>query len=92
MNRHLYRIVFNKKRGLLMAVAECATGDGKTAGTGTGARAVTFAAFAAFATSAENATSNPARQDAIWKTQALFDDDYGDGVTQRHTARVTSDG
>ena len=34
MNRHLYRIVFNKKRGLLMAVAECATGDGKSAGTG----------------------------------------------------------
>ncbi len=30
--------------------------------------------FAAFAASAENATSGPARQDAIWKTQALFDE------------------
>lgn len=30
--------------------------------------------FAAFAASAENATSGPARQDAIYKTQALFDE------------------
>lgn len=30
--------------------------------------------FAAFAASAENSTSGPARQDAIWKTQGLFDE------------------
>ncbi|AYG95345.1 flagellar hook-associated protein FlgK [Brevundimonas naejangsanensis] len=30
--------------------------------------------FAAFAASAENATSNPLRQEALWKTQGLFDD------------------
>jgi filamentous hemagglutinin len=32
MNKHIYRIIFNKKRGQLMAVAETATGDGKAAG------------------------------------------------------------
>ncbi|WP_263771806.1 hemagglutinin repeat-containing protein [Propionivibrio soli] len=36
MNKNLYRIVFNKKRGQLMAVAESAVGDGKTAGTSDG--------------------------------------------------------
>lgn len=36
MNKNLYRIVFNKKRGQLMAVAESAIGDGKTAGTSDG--------------------------------------------------------
>ncbi|HUH10531.1 MAG TPA: flagellar hook-associated protein FlgK, partial [Brevundimonas sp.] len=30
--------------------------------------------FSAFSTSAENATSGPLRQDAIWKTQAMFDE------------------
>ena len=30
--------------------------------------------FAAFASSAENATSGPYRQEAIWKTQGLFDE------------------
>ncbi|WP_296223644.1 filamentous hemagglutinin N-terminal domain-containing protein, partial [Ralstonia sp. UBA689] len=33
MNKHLYRIVFNKTRGLLMAVAETVASDGKQAGT-----------------------------------------------------------
>ncbi|MDO3513836.1 filamentous hemagglutinin N-terminal domain-containing protein, partial [Ralstonia pseudosolanacearum] len=33
MNKHLYRIVFNKTRGLLMAVAENVAGDGKQTGT-----------------------------------------------------------
>lgn len=35
------------------------------------------------------------RHGGRWRVEAflpLFDDDYGDGVTQRHTARVTSDG
>ena len=36
MNRACYRIVFNKRRGQLMAVAESAVGDGK--GTGTAGR------------------------------------------------------
>ncbi len=30
--------------------------------------------FSAFSTSAENATSGPLRQEAIWKTQAMFDE------------------
>ena len=30
MNKHLYRIVFNDRRGQLMVVAETATGDGKS--------------------------------------------------------------
>ncbi|WP_233176983.1 hemagglutinin repeat-containing protein [Ralstonia sp. ASV6] len=33
MNKHLYRIVFNKTRGLLMVVAETVASDGKQAGT-----------------------------------------------------------
>jgi len=33
MNANCYRIIFNKKRGQLMVVAETATGDGKSAGT-----------------------------------------------------------
>lgn len=33
MNKHLYRIVFNKTRGLLMAVAETVASGGKQAGT-----------------------------------------------------------
>ncbi|KAF1006797.1 MAG: tRNA nuclease CdiA-2 [Pseudomonas fluorescens] len=33
MNKHLYRIVFNKARGLLMVVAENVTGTGKAPGT-----------------------------------------------------------
>ncbi len=33
MNKHLYRIVFNKARGQLMAVAEIASSEGKQAGT-----------------------------------------------------------
>lgn len=33
MNKHLYRIVFNKARGALMAVAEIASSQGKKAGT-----------------------------------------------------------
>ena len=32
MNKHLYRILFNKSRGLLMAVAENVGGEGKAAG------------------------------------------------------------
>jgi len=32
MNKTCYRIVFNKVRGLLMAVAETVTGQGKTKG------------------------------------------------------------
>ena len=35
MNKRFYRIVFNKKRGQLMAVAEVATADGKSRGTTT---------------------------------------------------------
>jgi len=40
MNQQLYRLIFNKKRGQLMAVAETAVADGKSAGTteGTGAQ------------------------------------------------------
>ncbi|HQC79035.1 MAG TPA: filamentous hemagglutinin N-terminal domain-containing protein, partial [Accumulibacter sp.] len=37
MNKHLYRVVFNKKRGQMMAVMESAVGEGKTAGTTNGA-------------------------------------------------------
>lgn len=33
MNKRLYRIIFNKRRGILMAVAETAVSDGKEAGT-----------------------------------------------------------
>lgn len=33
MNRHLYRLLFNQRRGQLMAVAESAVAAGKTAGT-----------------------------------------------------------
>lgn len=36
MNKHLYRIIFNKARGLLMVVAENATRDGKAPGTTVG--------------------------------------------------------
>lgn len=32
MNKHLYRVVFNKTRGLLMAVAEHVASDGKHSG------------------------------------------------------------
>jgi hypothetical protein len=32
MNKHCYRIIFNKTRGLLMAVAETAPSQGKTRG------------------------------------------------------------
>ncbi|MFD2426825.1 filamentous hemagglutinin N-terminal domain-containing protein [Ralstonia solanacearum] len=39
MNKHLYRIVFNKTRGLLMAVAENVASDGKQAGTSDAPRA-----------------------------------------------------
>ncbi|MGC5816626.1 hemagglutinin repeat-containing protein [Ralstonia pseudosolanacearum] len=39
MNKHLYRIVFNKTRGLLMAVAENVAGDGKQTGTSDAPRA-----------------------------------------------------
>ncbi|MCL2644471.1 MAG: ESPR domain-containing protein, partial [Betaproteobacteria bacterium] len=34
MNKHLYRTVFNKHRGLLMAVAENVSSHGKQPGTG----------------------------------------------------------
>lgn len=33
MNKHLYRVVFNKTRGLLMAVAETVSSEGKQSGT-----------------------------------------------------------
>ena len=33
MNQHCYRVIFNKKRGQLMAVAETVVGEGKSAGT-----------------------------------------------------------
>ena len=33
MNHRLYRIIFNKKRGQLMVVAESAISDGKSTGT-----------------------------------------------------------
>ncbi|WP_232520322.1 hemagglutinin repeat-containing protein [Ralstonia solanacearum] len=39
MNKHLYRIVFNKTRGLLMVVAENVASDGKQAGTSDAPRA-----------------------------------------------------
>jgi filamentous hemagglutinin len=41
MNKHCYRIVFNKARGLLMAVAETVNNQGKTPGTGSGGTAST---------------------------------------------------
>ena len=56
MNKHLHRIVFNKKRGQLMAVAETASSDAKAPGTSTGAaslgitatlRSLSFALFTA---------------------------------------------
>ncbi len=50
MNKHLYRVIFNKARGLLMVVAENVSSDGKAggcvagspAGLGSGAVSVTL--------------------------------------------------
>lgn len=43
-------------------------------GAGSGFFAQIDSVFSAFAVSAEDATSGPRRQDAIWKTQSLFDE------------------
>ena len=32
MNKNLYKVIFNKKRGQMMAVAEIAISEGKSAG------------------------------------------------------------
>ena len=44
MNKHCYRLVFNRARGILLAVGECARSVGKSA-SGQGSRAITVASL-----------------------------------------------
>lgn len=44
MNKHCHKIVFNRRRGILMAVAETAIGQGKSPGERSGEKPVAVTA------------------------------------------------